>query len=216
MSQDFYQQFYESGDELFGSEPEACLINHVNLLSAGDVVLDIGAGQGRNSLYLLEKGILVDALDPAEIAMQSLSADAGDRYPGLRTYVSGFEEFSADRLYKGILIFGLIPDLDWKAINALQEKVNQLSDTGSMIWISGFTNLDAALPRYRASWQEIYPDSFRGSDGRIRTYLKPSQITELFSNCELLHHWEGFGPWHSHGDGNREQHAMFEAIFKRR
>jgi SAM-dependent methyltransferase len=68
---------YSSSDRYFGDGPEKLLTEYSGILDPGRPVLDVGAGQGRNALYLAGAGFEVDAIDP--------SGEAGALFPGYET-----------------------------------------------------------------------------------------------------------------------------------
>jgi tellurite methyltransferase len=198
-----YDEQYEKHKAVFGNEPEPTLVAYAGRLPENATVLDIGAGQGRNSAYMARRGIAVDALEPSGPGANELKRIAAEERLPIRHFSDSFENYAptADH-YSGILVFGLIPDLDWKAIGQLQDRISTWTGRGSVIWITGFTVLDPAYAKQ--------------CSGRVRTYLEPGQILQLFSRYSALHHWEGMGPEHRHGDGPPERHGMFEAVFERR
>ena len=57
--------------------------------------------------------------------------------------------------------------------------------------------------------------SFTDGPGKVRTYLEVGEILECFRGHEVIHHWEGTGPLHRHGDGPPERHELFEAVLRR-
>ena len=59
-----------SGDEyLFGTEPAAFLTKHRHLLPRGSTALVVGDGEGRNSVFLAEQGLLVTAMDISSVGV---------------------------------------------------------------------------------------------------------------------------------------------------
>ena len=51
-------------------------------------------------------------------------------------FTSTFEEFApATHHYAGILVFGLTPDLEYPAIDALMVSIRNWSAPGSLLWI---------------------------------------------------------------------------------
>ena len=179
----------------------------------GSPVLDIGAGQGRNALLLATQGLAVHALEPSGVAVSALEQVVEKGRLPVELFRTIFERFDPPISdYAGILVFGLIPDLTWTAIRQLVEKVDDWSGPGTLLWVSGFTTQDPAYAHHRATWTAIDTNSFKSSEGTVRTYLEPGQILDLFERYSVLHHWEGLGPEHRHGDGPPERHGKFEAV----
>ena len=63
------RRFSESG-YLFGTEPNAWLHEHADLWQAGERVLCVADGEGRNSVWLAQRGLTVDAFDIAEVGVR--------------------------------------------------------------------------------------------------------------------------------------------------
>jgi protein-L-isoaspartate O-methyltransferase len=209
-----YDDDYLKTRELFGTEAEPTVAKFQHLLEPGGLILDIGAGQGRNCLPLAQAGFVVHAIEPSRTAANAISENAAELSVAVNVHADTVENFQRTEKFDGIMVFGLIPDLDWLGIEQLVEKIKALGAHGTLVWLTGFTTNDPSLYEIRKTWQEIAPNSFRHGDGRVRTYLEPRQILRLFKNRRVLHHWEGLGPFHQHGDSARERHSMFEVVFK--
>jgi 2-polyprenyl-3-methyl-5-hydroxy-6-metoxy-1,4-benzoquinol methylase len=63
------RRFSEAG-YLFGTEPNAWLHDHASLWQAGERVLSVADGEGRNSVWLAQLGLTVDAFDISEIGVR--------------------------------------------------------------------------------------------------------------------------------------------------
>ena len=64
-----------AGDEfLFGTEPNAWLREHVGSLPTAGRVLCVADGEGRNSVWLAQQRLVVDAFDVADRAVQKAQA----------------------------------------------------------------------------------------------------------------------------------------------
>ena len=211
-----YDEQYAKVKALFGTAPETVVKRFAERLSPGSVVLDIGAGQGRNARYLAEQGITVHALEPSRVAAATLEHLAAEKQLDIEVFGSTFERFDPPiKAYAGILVFGLVPDLEWPAINELVRKIDDWGRQGTLVWLTGFATHDPAYAQYEENWARCGANSFRGPDGQTRTYLEPGQILSLFEQYSVLHHWEGLGPEHRHGDGPPERHGRFEAVLRR-
>ena len=63
------RRFSESG-YLFGTEPNGWLLQHADLWEAGQRVLSVADGEGRNSVWLAQRGLTVDAFDISEVGVR--------------------------------------------------------------------------------------------------------------------------------------------------
>ena len=73
-----WEERYQSPDYLFGTEPAAFLIDHADLLKPGDTALSVADGEGRNAVFMAQKGLKVTALEyaPSAIVKARRLADA--------------------------------------------------------------------------------------------------------------------------------------------
>jgi SAM-dependent methyltransferase len=60
---------FEGEDYMFGTEPNLWLRDHADLWRPGDRVLSVADGEGRNSVWLAQRGIVVDAFDVAAVGV---------------------------------------------------------------------------------------------------------------------------------------------------
>jgi SAM-dependent methyltransferase len=63
------RRFSEAG-YLFGTEPNTWLHDHASLWEAGERVLSVADGEGRNSVWLAQQGLTVDAFDISEVGVR--------------------------------------------------------------------------------------------------------------------------------------------------
>jgi cyclopropane fatty-acyl-phospholipid synthase-like methyltransferase len=211
-----YDETYKNTKNNFGEEPEPVLRNYYRRISKSKPVLDIGAGQGRNAFFLAREGFTVDAIDPSKVATETISALAMQDELSIHAHQCGFDKFvSQVGFYSGILIFGVIQILSWEDINLLLEKVKHWTNKGSLVFITGFTVADSSFSRYSQTWKTIGKNSFADEHGNLRTYLEAGEILNLFSEYEVVYHWEGVGPEHRHGNSPIECHAMTEVVLQR-
>lgn len=70
---------YDTPDYVFGTEPAAFLTRHVELLTPGATALVVADGEGRNSVFLAERGLQVTAMDVSEVGVGKARRLAADR-----------------------------------------------------------------------------------------------------------------------------------------
>ena len=76
--QELWQTAYERDPHLHGTEPSAAARSAAEVFGAAgiDDVLELGAGQGRDALYLARQGFSVHATDFSDSALHQLRLDA--------------------------------------------------------------------------------------------------------------------------------------------
>ena len=204
-----YDKEYRQTKEVFGHAPEALLQKWESRISRDHPVLDIGAGQGRNTLYLARKGFRLDAIDPSTVAIDTIRDVANTERLSVRVYACGFDTFAPEvDSYSAILVFGLIQILPWESIHQLVRLIDRRLDPAGLVFATAFTTVDDSYARHAHDWTTVGCNSFQSPDGDVRTYLKPGELPTLFRDYDVLHHWEGQGPEHRHGDGPLQRHAL--------
>lgn len=209
-----YNKIYKSTADIFGKEADEIIRKNYNLIDNAKPVLDIGAGQGRNSKFLAEKGFSVVCLEPSQEGCKIIKSKTENFKSNIKIKNCGFEKFKADEKYSAVLIMGIIQLLKREDITKLVQKIKEITEKDSIIFVSAFSTEDESFQKDKESAKKIGKNSFREWDGNIKTYLEPSEILDLFDFCKTLYHWEDFGEKHRHGDGPIEQHHRILAIFQ--
>jgi tellurite methyltransferase len=195
---------------------EPILTAYHKLLPPGGAVLDIGAGQGRNALFLARKGIEVEAVEPSYTAIESLKEITEREKLPIRTFQCTFREFSPNRdAYSAFLLFGLLPMLGWEDIRKLLHALDTWGSSSNLVFVTAFTTLDPAFDKMSRSSTPIGRNSFQDRYNQVWTFLEPGEISALFPGYRVVHHWEGEGEEHRHGNGPMHKHGMIESVLRR-
>jgi 2-polyprenyl-3-methyl-5-hydroxy-6-metoxy-1,4-benzoquinol methylase len=210
-----YDQSYSRSPAFFGAAPDSLLADHLGLISSEKPLLDVGAGQGRNALYLARLGYRVDALEPSNAGAAQISAAAAQTGLAIDVINQRFEDFRRPARYGAVLVFGLIPDLTRGQVTALLERAAEWLASGGLAFLTGFTTEDPSFATW-SSFRRAGRNSFEDPLGRIRTFLEPGELSRLSQQFEAIVSNEAMGPEHRHGEGLPERHARFEAVLRRR
>jgi tellurite methyltransferase len=129
-----YDKTYKEIKDVFGSEPVEILKRYYKKIDITKPVLDIGAGQGRNSFFLAKAGYTVDAIDPSRISIESINEITKRENYKINAYQQSFDEFNyRNNPYSAILVFGLLQILDLKSISLLTKMIDKYTTNGSLI-----------------------------------------------------------------------------------
>jgi SAM-dependent methyltransferase len=209
-----YDKTYSKSKDFFGSQPDLILKKHISLINRARPVLDIGAGQGRNSFFLAQNGIDVMAIDPSHVAVNTINQAARENKLSITAIKADFDHFVPTALpYSAICIFGLIQLLSWDEIDHLREKIDCWLDKNGILFLTAFSTDDPSYENYKKSWTSAGDNSFKGHSDDYRTFLAKDEILALFKSYKVAYHWEGIGERHRHGDGEPHRHGLIHAIF---
>lgn len=95
MTSSFWDDRYSSAELVYGAEPNEFLAAAAAKFPAHGRGLDIGAGEGRNALFLASRGLDVLAVDQSEVGMRKAQRIAQQRGLTLRTQAADLKDFSA-------------------------------------------------------------------------------------------------------------------------
>ena len=95
MSSSFWNDRYTSNDLVYGEAPNDFLASLASKLPRSGQALDIGAGEGRNALFLASLGLDTLAVDQSEVGMQKAQRLARERGLALRTQAVDLRDFNA-------------------------------------------------------------------------------------------------------------------------
>lgn len=212
-----YNSKYSSNKAVFGYEPEKLLLENYRLIDNSCPVLDIGAGQGRNSLFLARSGYAVEALEPSEVGLKQIKESSElENLPVFCSLgdISSFEPKTDS--YSAVLFFGIFQILKRDEIEYLLKNLKTWTDNESLIFLTLFSTGDPSYGGHKMNDKEISPNSFEDNSGNIRTYFEQDEILEMFIEYEKVHFDSRMTDAHQHGDGIIHRHHMIEGIFKRK
>ncbi|MBU1318953.1 MAG: class I SAM-dependent methyltransferase [candidate division Zixibacteria bacterium] len=215
MQEKQYNSIYSEHSNYFGDKPDEMLENHCRLINRSKPVLDIGAGQGRNSLFLAGQGFNVDAIDTSYVAVEHLASRARKQNLLINPCNVSFEDLRVeDGYYSAILLFGIIQLLRWEDISFLIHKIHKWLTDDGLVFVLAFRKDDPSYERFSKE-KQIGTNSFITTSGGVRTFLEPNEILKLFDGFDAVYHWEGLGPVHKHVDNPPEQHAEVHAVLRK-
>ncbi len=211
-----YDETYLKIKNMFGTEPEEILVNHCHLIDKNKRILDVGAGQGRNSFFLAKKGFKVDAIDNSVVSIKTIAKKVEKENLRIRVIEADFFDFMPKtKKYSAVMVFGLLQILNWSMVKSLFIRAKKLLDKDGLLFITAFGTKDESYKSCVETCVEIGKNSFY-CNGTFQTYLEEDEILSFVSDFEIIHHFEGVGKEHKHGKGPIEQHYIVELVAKKR
>ena len=88
-----WNERFSSADYLFGTAPNAFLTRQEHLLRQGLRALAIADGEGRNGVWLAERGLDVLSIDFSPVALEKARQLAAHRAVALKTQLADLEHW---------------------------------------------------------------------------------------------------------------------------
>jgi len=99
----YWNKVYSTGQTIFVHQPTELLVNAIKGRRPG-AALDIGMGQGRNSIFLAQQGWEVTGFDPSEEGVRQARERAAKLGLHLRALVVGEEDFDLGRAQWNLIV----------------------------------------------------------------------------------------------------------------
>ena len=96
MSTSFWNERYAAHGLVYGDAPNDFLVQMARHLPSRGRALDIGAGEGRNALFLASRGLDVLAVDQSDVGLLKAQKRARDRALTLRTQAADLNDFTTE------------------------------------------------------------------------------------------------------------------------
>ena len=137
-----FDRIYSGQQNLFRTEPTPFLVRLIENLPTGKA-LDIGMGQGRNSLYLARKGWDVTGYDVSDqgLAIARKSAEQAGLKPNFVRASHGDFDFGVERWDLIVMIYSLAPMED----RSFLERVRRSLKPGGYVLVEQFNSPSAEV-----------------------------------------------------------------------
>lgn len=134
-------EFYErSSDKSSFGEPVPSVVQLPDILPSGSEVLDLGAGDGRNSLFLASKGMNVKAIDLSEAGISKLKRLAAESGVNVETEVADVVNYSIEHDYDALVVILLFQFLKENEVMRLMNEMKAHTKPGGVNVVHMFTS----------------------------------------------------------------------------
>ena len=100
-----WDERFAPDDYVYGTQPNAWLVAQAGRFAPGGRILSLGEGEGRNAVWLAERGFFVDAVDASRVGLSKAERLARSRAVRIRTIHADLADFTpAAGAYDGLVI----------------------------------------------------------------------------------------------------------------
>lgn len=175
LVEQLYNKIYSENENVFGDgKPEKIVEEIPKLLESGSV-LDIGAGEGRNSIFLAERGFKVTANDISDVGIEKINKLAKEKGLNIQAEVNDLKSLTLNNNFDVLICTFVLHHFDRQNALALIKQIQNHTNPGGVNALTAFTE-DG--------------DFYRHSPQTKNFYLKPNELKELYNGWEVLEYHE--------------------------
>src|SRR6266571_6776609 len=161
---------------LWGVDPDSLLVESVESFRPGSV-LDLGAGDGRNALFLARRGFAVTAVDAAPLALETLDAAAASEGLIVETELADLASYEVTRSYDNVVSTLTLHFLPQQAAVSLMRGLRKATLAGGINLISLFTRDGPVFERANGRGFWLAPGGWRMGIGIGRSSLAAGALS---------------------------------------
>ncbi len=130
---------FDTDDYIFGTQPNVWLARHADLIKPGGLALAVADGEGRNSVWLAQQGLKVDAFDISAVGVAKAKLLADQCGAHVNFHVCSCEEWQWQHEYYDLIaaIFIQFADPDTRRI--LFAQMLTALKPGGLLILQGYT-----------------------------------------------------------------------------
>jgi len=200
MEKPFWETTYQDKNvSTFSKGPTVDIKEHAHILSVPSLVLDVGCGEGRNSIFLAGKNHIVEGFDLSEAGIEKAKFIAQSLNLDIKFWAQDLVEFEFQKVYDVVLSHGVLHLPEKNHRDKLISDAQKNTKIGGFHFIGIFTNRLPATPDNAPFTKSLFD---------------VGELPAKYSDWEIIHHVEGTLN-DEHPGGIKHEHA-FETIIARK
>ena len=190
---DYFEKLYAEKACKWGLKPDFILVHFLELFPK-DPVLDLGMGEGRNAIFLAEKGFDVEGIDISKTAVKRCIQSAKERNVNIRAHVGDLRDFKV-REEKYTLIIAAGASLNFLRKSEIEEiavKVRKGVKKEGFVYISVVSTDEPLYEKLKAQQTPVEENTLYVSHiGTYVHYFTYKEVKELFPDFQTIIHLGG-------------------------
>ncbi len=161
---------YGRGDYVYGKTPAKFLVENYHYIKPGGTVLDMGMGEGRNAVFLSQKGYKVTGVDISSVAVKKARKLAKEQGTNINGVVASLTEYKIPaETFDAILAFYYV-DRD------LNARISKWLRPGGILVYEAYT--------------EKQKEKEKKGSSDFQYYLKEQELLSMFPSFKVLKYEE--------------------------
>jgi tellurite methyltransferase len=189
-----YNKIYSSSNVSEDIKPSQILSLIWKNFLPGSKIIDLGCGQGSDSLFLAKNNFSVTAIDSSGVAIGQIKAKKDElKFDNLEPICSDINDFTIERdKYQVIICRNVLNFLDKNQAIKIIQNIKENIKSGGHIIIETFTENDPSFI----------------SDSKFASYFEEQELLKIFTGFKIIYYLEntildpghlGFATPHKHG-----------------
>jgi 2-polyprenyl-3-methyl-5-hydroxy-6-metoxy-1,4-benzoquinol methylase len=155
-------------------------------------VLDLGCGNGRNSLFLARRGFSVHAIDIDSKIIKNLKQESKKEKLKINIIKADIRKFPIkENTYDLILAINSLIFMKKSELQKIITKIKNGAKNNGVVIISGFTTKDSSYLKLKKRYQPIEKNAFKDSNKQYWQFFSKNELKSYFLNgFEILFYSE--------------------------
>lgn len=192
----YYDKIYTENEAPFGAEPDKEISKILDHKKSGSV-LDIGAGEGHNALFLAKAGFEVTAEDISRIGVEKIRKSAKENGITINAEVKDIRTENFNRNFDVMVCAFVLHNIPKEEALSLIEKMKEHTNVDGLNVISTFTENGDFYRNHPHLSRNFYP--------------KVGELKDMYSDWEILDYQETQTPARAK---NKDGSPMFNVTAK--
>lgn len=181
-----YNEKYSNAECYWGKKPHSLVVELSKYLKPGAKILDLGAGEGRDALFLSKNGFNVTAVDNSEVGINKINQLAQELNLKIKTEVSDILDFldKCDN-YDAVIAINVLQFIKQVDINKAIEKIQAKTNHEGFNAIASFVAPD--------------PEKKQNAIAKNRYAFDEGELKNYYSKWDFLQYMEKWSEIETHG-----------------
>jgi len=176
-------------------KPDPLSRKGLHYLDGGKRLLDVGCGEGADSVFFARKGFSVTSIDKNGEHLKHFRAYCADRNPGeisIRRRSAVTYRYPPNR-YDAAICLLVICCMRRREVEEMLPRLKRSVRKGGVIVMSARNERDPEFGEYRSTEKMIEPNTFRTKEDccKYLYFIEKNRLRTLFDGFEILYYYEG-------------------------